>query len=357
MVRAHKTGHCVAASAACVVLACCSSQGAGEPRAEPNTLKLSFSPMYSAYDGVREYQLPVTLEPAAYDPNSTDPVDVTTVRWKVDTKYASQQIYPELPAGVLLTTKSAGTTVVTAEATSKSGRRLQGTAVLNITKADPAEWERYNNNVPLMFATAEEEQAAAVGGEWYPWPKDASCANCHNGVNQMLGVDVTIEHTPQQTAGYSDDELIKIFTMGAKPAGGKFHSPLFEGQPLIFVERSYKQMHTWDIAPEAERGIVYKLRSITPQTQEQVDYDRILKEIEESEERWREMMASGDWNGDGVRDDNDSDGYPDDTDLDGIPDYAEDGDWNGDGMSDDADGDGWPDDSDLDGIPDYEDDE
>ena len=360
MVRAHKTLHSVAASAACVVLACCASQAAEEPRAEPNTLKLSFDPMYSAYDGVREYQLPVTLQPAAYDPNSTDPVDLSSVRWKVDAKYASQQIYPELPGGVLLTTKSAGTTVVTAEATSKSGRKLQGTAVLNITKADPAEWElgeaRYNNNVPLMFATIEEEQEA-LSQNGYPWPKDASCANCHNGASPMLGADVTIEHTPQQTAGYSDDELIQIFTMGAKPAGGKFHSPIFEGQPLVFVERSYKQMHTWEIAPEVERGIVYKLRSITPKTQKQVDYDRILKEIEESEARWREMMETGDWNGDGVRDDNDGDGFPDDSDLDGIPDFAEEGDWNGDGVPDDNDGDGWPDDSDRDGIPDFEEDE
>jgi hypothetical protein len=183
--------------------------------------------------------------------------------------------------------------------------------------------------VPLEFSDPEAASAAGFGFA-PPWPSDASCANCHNGTNEMqLGVDVVIEHTPQQTAGYSDEELIQIFTMGAKPAGGKFHSPLFEGQPQAYAEYSYKQMHTWEIAPEVERGIVYKLRSITPETQEQIDYDRILKQIEEQEAMWREQVASGDFNGDGIRDDNDGDGVPDDTNGNGIPDIWEDADFDG----------------------------
>jgi hypothetical protein len=336
MVRVAKSVRCVVASASSLMLACGSAQGTEEPPPEPNTLKLSFSPMYSAYDGVRVYQLPVTLEPAAYDPNSTDPVELSSVRWKVDAKYASQQEYPDLPGGVLLTTKASGKTIVTAEARSKSGRRLQGTAVLNITKAEAAEWDlgeaRYNNNVPIEIADPDEANRIANMTGGYPFDPNASCANCHNNSSEFLGAGVTIEHTPQQTAGYSDEELISIFTMGSKPAGGKFHSPIFEGQPAVFVERAYKQMHTWQIAPEVERGIVYKLRSITPKTQEQIDYDRILRMIEEEEAAWRAMVESGDFNGDGIRDDNDGDGYPDDTDGDGIPDIWE-----------DADGDGIPD--------------
>ena len=336
MSQSHQSLHRIARSLSYLALACCGSEVAEKRVVESNTLKLSFSPMYSAYDGVRDYQLPVTLEAAAYDPQSTDPVDLDSLRWNIDSKYVSQQIYPELPGGVLLTTKAAGTTIVTAEATSKSGRRLQGTAVLNITKADAGEWAlgeaRYNNNVPLEFSDSAEANAAAWSGG-YPWPMDASCANCHNGSNELLGVGVSIEHTPQQTAGYSDEQLIRIFTMGAKPMGGKFHSPVFDGQPAAFAERAYKQMHTWEIAPEVVRGIVFKLRSITPKTQEQVDWDRILKEIDEQEAEWRRMIeATGDFNGDGIRDDNDGDGAPDDSDGDGIPDILEDSD--GDGIPD-----------------------
>lgn len=300
MVRANKTLQCAAVLVACGALAGCSAETEEEP-VIANALKLSFSPMYSAFDGVRDYQLPVTLEAAAYDPKGTDPVDLDSVRWTVDKKFATQQEYPELPAGVLLTTKSAGKTIVTAEGRSKSGRRLQGTAVLNISKADPAEWElgeaRYNDQVPLMPSDPAEQEALANMG-LVPINRDASCANCHNSngnggglVSPELG-GVSIEHTPQQTAGYTDEDLIRIFTMGAKPMGAKLHSPIFMGIPEFYAEMYYKMLHTWNIAPEVERGIVYKLRSLTPKTQEEIDFERILREAQAQDAAESEAAAA-----------------------------------------------------------------
>jgi hypothetical protein len=37
------------------------------------------------------------------------------------------------------------------------------------------------------------------------------------------------------------------------------------------VERADKQTHTWEIAPEVQRGIVIKLRSMTPKTDRERD--------------------------------------------------------------------------------------
>jgi hypothetical protein len=200
---------------------------------------------------------------------------VDTIKWKVDAAFASQEKYAALPGGVLLTTKKAGTTTVTVEAKTKGGLAVQGTAQLNITKADAADYEageaRYNNNVAIDFGSFGGMMgmggAASILSQI---PKDASCANCHNNDNGL-----TVEHTPQQTAGYSDEELIQIFTMGAKPMGATFNSPFLKMIPAQYVTMIYTALHTWQIDPEVAKGVVFKLRSIAPATQEEVDFGRL----------------------------------------------------------------------------------
>jgi hypothetical protein len=133
---------------------------------------------------------------------------------------------------------------------------------------------RYNNNVPINFGMFGMGGGMMGGGP--PdistlIPRDASCANCHNN---MAG-SITVEHTPQQTAGYSDQDLIQIFTMGMKPMGGTFHSPFLKNLPAQFATQIYVQLHTWMIAPEVQQGIVYKLRSITPAPQPDIDLTRL----------------------------------------------------------------------------------
>jgi hypothetical protein len=250
-------------------------------------LRVVFTPMFSAYDGLHDYRLPVTVDQAALDVNGLDPVLPESMQWTVDPKMASKEPYPELLGAVLLTTRDSGTTTVSVVATTKSGKKVKGTSILQITKASDAEWqlgqERYDNMVAINFgmfgmpgaAGAAGTGAVPVGAGGVPdfaslIPKNASCGNCHNNAT-----GITVEHTPQQTAGYSDDDLIKIFTTGAKPMGAGFNSPLFKMVPVQFAMSIYTMLHTWDIAPEVQRGIVFKLRSIQPKTQADIDITRL----------------------------------------------------------------------------------
>jgi hypothetical protein len=103
-------------------------------------------------------------------------------------------------------------------------------------------------------------------------PTDSSCANCHNNMSM-----ITVEHTPQQTAGYSDDDLIQIFTMGVKPMGGTFNSPFLKNIPDPNLQACiYQSFHTWNIADDIKQGVVLKLRSIEPAPQESVDITRLF---------------------------------------------------------------------------------
>jgi len=105
-------------------------------------------------------------------------------------------------------------------------------------------------------------------------PANTSCAMCHNNMGGSA-LALTVEHTPLQTGGYSDEDLIQIFTQGQKPMGAKFNSPILNMFPEQFATMIYTTLHTWEIPPEVERGIVYKLRSITPKKQEEIDINRL----------------------------------------------------------------------------------
>jgi hypothetical protein len=259
------------------------SAGAGDTSVLTGALKVVFAPMYSAYDGVHDYKLPATIDQAALDPNAIDPVLMDTVKWTADDKFVAKEPYPDLPGGVLLTTKAAGTTTVTATASTQSGRKVNGTAILQITQATADEWAlgeaRYNNNVMINLGMFGGMTGAAGAGMMATGgvpdistliPRNASCANCHNNTS-----GITVEHTPQQTAGYSDDDLIMIFTQGAKPMGATFNSQFLKGLPAEFAMTIYKALHTWDIAAEVQRGLVFKLRSIGPAPQPAIDITRL----------------------------------------------------------------------------------
>jgi hypothetical protein len=73
-----------------------------------------------------------------------------------------------------------------------------------------------------------------------------------------------VQHTPSQTAGYSDAELITIFTEGKKPEG--------EPQRYTFIPKEYWNMgHRWNVTEEQKKGLVVYLRALAPKGQENVD--------------------------------------------------------------------------------------
>jgi hypothetical protein len=269
-----------------VVLVAAAALGGCSSKAEPTDTAVSipglikFEKMYSAYDGTHDYKLTPSIpsaDPASTDP---DPVIASTVKWDIDKAFATQEPYADLPAGILVTTKKAGKTTVNATATTKSGRKIKDSAPLTITQASADLWTagdtRYNNMVTVNFMSTIMRTASGDTGPCglpvtFMVPKDASCANCHNSMNMF-----SVEHTPQQTAGYSDDDLIQIFTMGMKPMGGTFNSPFLKLIPDPMLQACiYGSFHTWDIADDVKQGIVFKLRSIEPAPQPTIDITRL----------------------------------------------------------------------------------
>lgn len=223
------------------------------PRDELNA-SIKFSPVYSSYDGQHTFLVPVTVQ------------GYTGIEWDTDRRdLVSLSKVNENT--VMIETLGAGEAKIIANA-----GPLQGYTTLTITKSTPEEWaigeNRYANAAVLMI-DREAAMMAAMNAMNMPGqppiviPDDLSCKNCHGSGAMALSV----EHTPQQTGGYSDEELIAIFTMGQKPPKANWRS----GIPMPL----YTMLHTWSATEEEKRGLVAYIRSLTPATQGPIDFGGI----------------------------------------------------------------------------------
>jgi hypothetical protein len=274
MVRVSKNLQGAAKLLLCAALAGCSSSGDEDPGVNRPNL-ISFSPMYSAFDGTHEYAVTPSVPSAAEGSKDSDPVMASTIKWDVDGAFLKRDEFPELTAAVKLTTKKAGSTTVKVTAKTLAGVQIRGEAKLTISPAQQNEWDageaRYNNGMmitwmrPVMAASGEGTCGLPVTIEL---PKSSACGNCHAATSM-----ITIEHTPTQTAGYSNEDLINIFTTGAKPAGGTFNSPFLRSAPM--PDCIYAAFHTWEMTDDEKKGIIWKLRSIPPKVQEEIDFGRL----------------------------------------------------------------------------------
>ena len=279
-------------NAATTLLLCAAVAGCGgsdEPATPPGKLLplIQFNPsMYSAFGGAQSYSVTPyvpTADPASKD---VDPVMASTIKWTVDGAFAKQDPFADLPGGIKLTTKKTGSTLVTLTATTASGTKVRAETKLNIAAANDDDWQkgdmRYSGGANIdfaaMFRGAGGMMPAAGGGVCgLPFnitaalPKDASCTNCHN----TAGNAIAVEHTPTQTAGYSDEQLVSIFTQGQKPAGYAFNSPFLKMLPQ--PDCVYAMFHTWQIDEETKHGIILKLRSIEPKKQEALDLAKLIQ--------------------------------------------------------------------------------
>jgi hypothetical protein len=190
--------------------------------------------MYSAHDGVHAFRVPM-LTPNAFG-----------VKWSVsnpDTAHIDAYEDSDSAQGseAMVTAKAAGTATLTATAGGVSA-----TSVLTVTEATPQLWEvgrrRYVEGVRIR--------------DDVPDPA-AACTNCH-------GTDKTdIEHTPAQIGGFSDQEVITIFTEGRKPPGVK--------NRVIDVEL-WSPVHRWMMDDQEKKGVVVYLRSLSPQSNGTADF-------------------------------------------------------------------------------------
>jgi hypothetical protein len=249
--RGMKLGLITAAIAVPAAIAACSSSSTSQATSstsptQPSSggcsgtkaLNILFAPMYSAFDGVHTFQIPAVV-------NGVDP---TAVTWSAsDTSVAS--IAPDSDTGgIMITTLKSGTVNVTADAGG-----LCGTSLLTITAATPDDWnagsERYNNGIVLRGPKGEAGAPT----------QDAACTNCHGPTANGPFTDVA--HTPEQTGGFSDQDLVGIFTMGTVPMGGYFDTS-------IVSYSQWQRFHQWQMTDDEAKGIVVYLRSLTPAPQD-----------------------------------------------------------------------------------------
>jgi hypothetical protein len=229
-------------------LAACSSgspSGGAAPagNAACADLLVLFNPMYTAYDGAHMFQIPAVA----------DNIDPAAVTWSASDPSMVDLAADASSGGVMISARKAGTVKIIATAGARCGSSL-----LTITQATPDEWamgnSRYNNGVALTGTVGGRQNPDAA-----PTVKDFACTNCH-GPTATMGQFDTVSHTPEQTGGFSDDDLIGIFTKGRVPVNGYF-------DPSVVPYDTWRGFHTWDMSPQEAKGMVVYLRSLAPETQ------------------------------------------------------------------------------------------
>lgn len=215
------------------------------------TLQLTYAPMYSAFIEGHEAQVPVMLK----DPSlrgsgakftSSDP----TIAVVSDTEQ-----------GAMITVKKEGTVTIEASLDGDTGA-----SKLTITKFTEDQWKigqaRYSKSDlaiaptrggPVTILTLATDRAA--------YNPNGACNTCHTAQAKTL----KIENSPTQIAGYSDDELITIFTEGEKPEGF--------AQKTMVPSFVWGMFHSWTVTEEEKQGLIAFLRTQPPKANPaMVDY-------------------------------------------------------------------------------------
>jgi hypothetical protein len=233
-------------------------------------LPIIFDPAYSAYvtDNTSgtplSFQIPMVVNDSAVDPS--------TITWTAsDTSMVTLASDPTT-GGEMITINQAGTVTIVATV---QGTSSCGTATLNITSAMYAQWQagssRYNNNVPLdLKCILGNTGVSSDGGVC----SDAgpACTQCHGpSANATVGFS-DIAHTPEQTGGFSDQDLINIVVNGVVPGCGTGQTcPTADSgyfDPTILPYAQWQRFHHWgDIQGDTQEGMVVYLRSLTPTAQ------------------------------------------------------------------------------------------
>jgi hypothetical protein len=248
--------------------------GGGGTCSNPNSLTIAFNPMYSA-------SIPGSTTHTFQVPAVVTGVSGANVVWSAsDMTAVGLQPDPQT-GGTTITVLKPGTVTINAQI----GTDLCGSAPLTVTSATEDDWTagnaRYNNGQALINPFAGMmggggdggiPQGVPMGGFMVPSANSPSilepadggpgpaCTNCH-GPTATGGVFQGIEHTPEQTAGFSDEDLTNIIVNGIIPDGGYYDSTIIPYQYWQFF-------HKWaDLTPAQQKGMVVYLRSLTPTPQ------------------------------------------------------------------------------------------
>ena len=205
------------------------------------TLQLTYSPMYSAYVEGHEAQVPVLLKDTSLRGKgahftSSDPT-IAVVADSAD--------------GATVTVKKDGVVTIKASLNGDTG-----SAKLTITKFTEEQWKtgqaRYSKSDLALISPDGGTISALTLASPNGRNANGACNTCHTAQAKTL----KIENGPVQIAGYSDDELITIFTMGKKP-----ESAVMKSQIPLFV---WGMFHTWEVTDAEKQGLIAYLRTQTP---------------------------------------------------------------------------------------------
>jgi len=234
--------------------------GDGGPCTQSSSLQIHFAPMYSAFvtdNTTHLFQVPAVVTGAS-----------GTALWSASDSSAVTFTADPTTGGTTMTVTSASTPSVTITAQVGS---LCTSATLNITSALQADWAagsaRYNNGVPVYPGCIDQKllPLLADSGITLPGPPDGgcptqgpACTGCH-GSAPTGGFFTGVQHTPEQTAGFSDEQLVNIFVNGTVDDGGPY-------DPNLLPYEYWHLFHTWsDISTtDEQKGMVVYLRSLTP---------------------------------------------------------------------------------------------
>jgi hypothetical protein len=222
-------------------------------------LTVAFNPMYSAFDGKHTFAIPAVVRGSNGH-----------VVWSADSTYVNMVQDLERQNEVLITMKKPGSVAINVQTVadpdaSAPQPTLCGGAVLTISAASEADWEigsaRYNDGTSLHLAGSTTP--AAGGASPLEMSADGggpACNNCH-GEAATSSAFKDVSHTPEQTGGFSDDQILGIILHGEFPDSGYF-------DPTIVPYPVWSAFHRWaDITQDQQRGIIVYLRSLTPAPQ------------------------------------------------------------------------------------------
>lgn len=218
------------------------------------SLDVLFSPMYSAYitddSNAHSFQIPAVVKGVSTG---------TDVTWGVSDPTAVACQTDSATGGVMITVLKPSNVTIVAQTSAGCGQ-----SVLNVTTATDSQWQtgnaRYNNHVPIYGGCIGLNKNYPDGGASACPAEGPACIDCH-GKSPKNPFFNGVLHTPEQTGGFSDEELIGIFTDGVVPDGGYFNSSIVS--PL-----SFSVFHRWqDIQGADQQAMVVYLRSLEPVSQ------------------------------------------------------------------------------------------
>jgi hypothetical protein len=217
-----------------------------------NGIKILFTPAYSAYDGEHSFKVPMVVSG----------VDPSQVEWATSDDTKVRHTRDDSFGGELFETTGSGDVTIFAAI-----GNVCGYSVLHITEATPAQWQkgsdRYHNGAFVMRLGEITRPDSTT--------RTIDCTNCHGVKDTSTNSLGTVQHTPMQTAGFSDVDLKSIFTMGVTPTGTL-------AQPISnLTYATWHAFHQWVMVDDDEaNGVIVYLRSIAPAPTGNADFGGVF---------------------------------------------------------------------------------